>query len=80
MHPTSVTSRMTQRGDACSFMQNMKDTLIVSTIGAESLPFLASFGVLPASFLFFGFYHAMVRLYILFSLRMGSDGTDAVVK
>eukprot|EP00210_Caulerpa_lentillifera_P008883 g8475.t1 len=42
-------------------LQTMKDSLIVSTIGAESLPFLASFGVLPASFLFFGFYHYLLN-------------------
>ncbi len=36
--------------------QNLKDAIVVTAAGAEALPFLASFCVLPASLLFFFAY------------------------
>lgn len=41
-------------------LQNLKDSLIVTNLGAETLPFLASFGVLPLSVAFMGFYNKLV--------------------
>jgi ATP/ADP translocase len=40
----------------------LKDAIMVTAGGAETLPFLASFGVLPASVGFFVLYGKMVRL------------------
>lgn len=42
-------------------LQNVKDTIMITQVGAESLPFLAAFGVLPASVLFFSFYGQLVN-------------------
>lgn len=44
-----------------TILQNLKDALIVTTAGAETLPFLASFCVLPASIAFFMIYGQMVE-------------------
>lgn len=41
-------------------LQNLKDSLIVTKLGAETLPFLASLGVLPLSVVFMGFYNKLV--------------------
>ncbi len=41
-------------------LQNLKDAIMVTAGGAETLPFLASFCVLPASLLFFVMYGRMV--------------------
>jgi len=43
-----------------TILQNLKDALMVTAGGAETLPFLASVGVLPASLGFFVFYRALV--------------------
>jgi hypothetical protein len=40
----------------------LKDAIMVTAAGADTLPFLASFGVLPASVGFFVLYGKMVRL------------------
>jgi AAA family ATP:ADP antiporter len=42
-------------------LQNLKDALIVTTAGAEALPFLASVGVLPATIGFFMYYGNLVQ-------------------
>lgn len=42
-------------------MQSLKDAIVVTAAGAESLPFLASFCVLPASLAFFVLYGKLVR-------------------
>ncbi|GMH43153.1 hypothetical protein BSKO_11075 [Bryopsis sp. KO-2023] len=42
-------------------LQNVKDTIMITQVGAESLPFLAAFGVLPASVGFFSFYGQLVN-------------------
>ena len=44
-----------------TILQNLKDALMVTAGGAETLPFLASVGVLPASLGFFVFYRALVE-------------------
>ena len=41
-----------------TILQNLKDAIVVTAAGAEALPFLASFCVLPASLLFFFAYGA----------------------
>jgi ATP/ADP translocase len=41
-------------------VQSLKDSIMVTAGGAETLPFLASFGVLPASVAFFVIYGKMV--------------------
>jgi len=42
-----------------TLLSNMKDSLIVTTIGAEVLPFLGSWAVLPGSILFYMYYSKM---------------------
>ena len=42
-------------------LQNLKDAIMVTTAGAETLPFLASCVVLPASLAFFMLYGKMVE-------------------
>lgn len=42
-------------------LQSLKDAIMVTTAGAETLPFLASLGVLPASLAFFVLYGRMVE-------------------
>ena len=44
-----------------SRLQNLKDAIMVTTAGAETLPFLASCIVLPASLAFFMLYGKMVE-------------------
>ena len=44
--------------------QNLKDSIVVTTVGAEALPFLEAYGVLPASLLFFMFFKFLVRASI----------------
>ena len=39
-----------------TILQNLKDAIVVTSAGAEALPFLASFCVLPASLAFFFAY------------------------
>jgi ATP:ADP antiporter, AAA family len=39
-----------------TILQALKDAIVVTTSGAEALPFLASLVVLPASVIFFGYY------------------------
>jgi ATP/ADP translocase len=41
--------------------QSLKDAIVVTAGGAETLPFLASFCVLPASLAFFVLYGKLVR-------------------
>ena len=47
--------------DATCLQQNMKDSIVVTGIGAEALPFLEAWGVLPASVGFFMLYAWLVR-------------------
>jgi hypothetical protein len=42
-------------------VQSVRDAIIVTSCGAEALPFITAFGVLPASFLFFMYYDKLVR-------------------
>eukprot|EP00879_Flechtneria_rotunda_P029548 GHRR01031966.1.p1 GENE.GHRR01031966.1~~GHRR01031966.1.p1 ORF type:complete len:337 (+),score=132.40 GHRR01031966.1:471-1481(+) len=43
-----------------TILQSLKDAIMVTAGGAEALPFLASFGVLPASVAFFVLYNKLV--------------------
>lgn len=43
--------------------QSLKDAIVVTAGGAETLPFLASFCVLPASLAFFVLYGKLVRAH-----------------
>jgi hypothetical protein len=45
----------------------LKDAIVVTAGGAETLPFLASFCVLPASLAFFVLYGKLVRGFELIS-------------
>ncbi len=40
-------------------LQTLKDAIVVTAAGAEALPFLASFCVLPATLAFFAFYNGI---------------------
>lgn len=42
-------------------LQTLKDAIVVTAAGAEALPFLASFCVLPATLAFFAFYNRIVE-------------------
>lgn len=44
---------------AYTILQNLKDSIIVTSVGAEALPFLEAYGVLPASLTFFVLYNNM---------------------
>lgn len=44
-----------------TILQSLKDAIMVTSAGAETLPFLASLGVLPASIAFFMFYGLLVE-------------------
>ncbi|CAD7698815.1 unnamed protein product [Ostreobium quekettii] len=44
-------------------LQNLKDSLIVTRLGAETLPLLTSLGVLPLSVVFMGFYNKLVSRF-----------------
>lgn len=44
-----------------TILQTLKDAILVTSAGAEVLPFLAAFGVLPASLAFFVFYGRLVE-------------------
>eukprot|EP00884_Botryococcus_braunii_P005587 jgi/Botrbrau1/15029/Bobra.320_2s0006.3 len=44
-----------------TILQSLKDAIMVTSAGAETLPFLASLGVLPASIAFFMFYGRCVQ-------------------
>ena len=44
-----------------AILQSLKDSIMVTTAGAETLPFLASFVVLPSSLAFFVMYGRMVE-------------------
>ena len=46
---------------SCLSAQNLRDAIMVTTAGAETLPFLAAFVVLPASLTFFVAYGRMVE-------------------
>jgi AAA family ATP:ADP antiporter len=50
---------------ACSFnltvLQSLKDAIMITAGGAETLPFLASFGVLPLSVVFFMYFNWLTR-------------------
>ncbi|KAK9812014.1 hypothetical protein WJX73_008976 [Symbiochloris irregularis] len=43
-----------------TILQNLKDSIVVTTAGAETLPYLSAFGVLPASLLFFMLYNKII--------------------
>lgn len=43
-----------------TILQALKDAIVVTNSGAEALPFLASFVVLPASIAYFAFYSKLV--------------------
>lgn len=45
-----------------TLLQALKDAIVVTTSGAEALPFLASFVVLPASLVFFAYYSKMLSI------------------
>ena len=45
-----------------TILQALKDAIVVTTSGAEALPFLASFVVLPASLAFFAYYSKMLSV------------------
>lgn len=45
-------------------LQNLKDSLVVTSMGAECLPFLEAYGVLPGSVLFYLFYRKLVRTWL----------------
>lgn len=45
-----------------TILANLKDAIVVTSAGAEALPFLASFCVLPASFAFFFAYGRLVEV------------------
>ena len=45
-----------------AILQSLKDSIMVTTAGAETLPFLASFVVLPSSLAFFVMYGRMVEV------------------
>ncbi|KAL6763616.1 TLC ATP/ADP transporter-domain-containing protein [Haematococcus lacustris] len=42
-----------------TILQNLKDSIVVTTVGAEALPFLEAFVVLPISLLFFMLYNKL---------------------
>jgi hypothetical protein len=46
------------------WVQSLKDAIVVTAGGAETLPFLASFCVLPASLAFFVLYGKLVRRHV----------------
>lgn len=54
-----------------TILQNLKDAIVVTAAGAEALPFLASFCVLPASLAFFFAYGAAVDSYKAFPGTVG---------
>uniref|UniRef100_A0A383WNC7 ADP,ATP carrier protein n=1 Tax=Tetradesmus obliquus TaxID=3088 RepID=A0A383WNC7_TETOB len=45
-----------------TILQSVRDAIIVTSCGAEALPFITAFGVLPASFLFFMYYDKLGKL------------------
>jgi ATP/ADP translocase len=45
-----------------TILQALKDAIVVTTSGAEALPYLASFVVLPASLAFFAYYSKMLSV------------------
>jgi len=46
---------------AMTFLQSLKDAMIVTSCGAEALPLISAFGVLPASVAFIMYYDRLVR-------------------
>ncbi len=46
---------------ADTLLQNMKDSLVVTNAGAEVLPFLGAYAVLPGSILFYMYHERLVR-------------------
>lgn len=44
-----------------TILQNLRDSIMVTAAGAETLPFLASLGVLPASVAFLSLYGRLVE-------------------
>ena len=59
---------------ACRAPQNLKDAIMVTTAGAETLPFLASCVVLPASPGFYMAYNTIVESLPSVSRRRGGRG------
>eukprot|EP00983_Pelagomonas_calceolata_P113388 1159976-Pelagomonas_calceolata.AAC.3 len=65
--------------------QNLKDSIVVTTVGAEVLPFLEAYGVLPASLLFFMFFKVIVSagmplsMQNAFNIQKMKDGTVLLV-
>lgn len=53
-----------------TFLQSLKDGIVVMSMGADALPYLTTLGTLPASLVFFNFY----RLNLV-----GCDGEDDYV-
>eukprot|EP00775_Hariotina_reticulata_P006953 gene6953-7169_t len=43
-----------------TILQSLRDAIIVTSCGAEALPFISAFGVLPASLIFFMYYERLV--------------------
>lgn len=44
-----------------TFLQSLKDAMLVTSCGAEALPLISAFGVLPASVAFIMYYDRLVR-------------------
>lgn len=44
-------------------LQNLKDAIVVTSAGAETLPFLSACGVLPASLAFFFLYNKILAKF-----------------
>lgn len=44
----------------CDALQSLKDAMIVTSCGAEALPLISAFGVLPASVAFILYYDKLV--------------------
>lgn len=57
----SQTLQTRTQATSCLPLQNLRDAIMVTTAGAETLPFLAAFVVLPASLTFFVAYGRMVE-------------------
>lgn len=60
-HPLTHKHTLTYKHTLTPAQQNLKDSIVVTSAGAEVLPFLEAYGVLPASLLFFMFYKQIVR-------------------
>ena len=60
--PTTLTLTLIPYNCCPCLLQSMKDGLIVTSCGAEALPFISAVGVLPATIAFFFFYGKVVSM------------------